>query len=67
MQMSLEIRNYIQKKNIDIDALERATGVRKSQLLVDAHRPLNAGELLAICSFLEIEPEQIWREIKEKF
>lgn len=66
MQMSLEIRKYIQKRNIDIDALERATGVKKSQLQIDAHRPLNAGELLAICSVLNIEPEQIWRGIKEK-
>lgn len=65
MQMSMEIRNYIQKRNIDINELERITGVKKSQLSSSANRPLNAGELLAICSALNIQPEQMWKDSQQ--
>ncbi len=62
MKMTKAIAMYVKENNLDVDEISKDTGVPKVKLYVDSKSPLNATEMLKLCSYLKLRPEKLWEE-----
>lgn len=63
MGISENIISYIKENKISIPDISKSTGIPEEKL-TDTKTVFLAGELLEICSFLNIEPTRFFKEKK---
>ena len=56
-----DIANYLQENRIEPCRVSRDTGIAVRKLRPDGASALNATELLVLCEYLQVEPEEIRR------
>ncbi len=59
MNITRKVQLYIRDCSIDVEEVQRQTGVSKALLTGESNRPFNATEFLEVCTYLKIKPEEI--------
>ncbi|MEG0764280.1 MAG: helix-turn-helix transcriptional regulator [Oscillospiraceae bacterium] len=57
--VTCEIAKYIKTKGVSMSAISRATNITMGKLqrsISEEKRPLRAGEFIAVCNFLGVDP-----------
>lgn len=57
--MTRKLQAYIQINNYSPETISEETGIPYIKLTPDAQRPLNGEEMLRLCAYLHIRPEDI--------
>lgn len=56
---------YFEENRIDKEWISEKTGIQVSKFSADYTKPLTAEEFFRLCVLLKIEPEEVWKAIKE--
>lgn len=57
--ISQRLAMYMEQNGISVRAVSLHTNIPESKLRIGASQPLNATELLELCSYLRVRPEDI--------
>ena len=64
MKMTGMLSTYLKERQMDITLIAAQTGISVGKLSDPPEQPLSAEELLQLCSYLHVRPEQFWEETK---
>ena len=64
MKMTELLSAYLKERRMDLEWIAKQTGIPARKLSYPPKEPLNAEELLRLCSYLHVKPEQFWEETK---
>lgn len=60
-RMTYQLQAYIRENGFSPDVISRETGIPYIKLTEDARRPLNGEELLQLCAYLHVRPEDFFQ------
>lgn len=61
-----KIAKYICENHISVEQVSRDTGIAEAKLINRSEENLSATELLEVCVYLNIRPEQLMAEVAKK-